>query len=101
MKVPIEQYNRAYQLVKEDVAKFGSSVVVFVDYDCDAVCACKILTVIYNFNYNNQISNLLQQSLFQSDFISYNVVCVNGLEDLERGYQELIMNNSMVCSGYK
>lgn len=46
MKVPIEQYNRAYQLVKEDVAKFGSSVVVFVDYDCDAVCACKILTVI-------------------------------------------------------
>lgn len=44
---------------------------LLVNFDVDAICACKIL-----------------QSLLKCDNVSYTVAAVNGIESLNRSYQE-------------
>jgi len=63
--VTSDQFQKAYQWIKEDSLGGGCTVLIFVSPDTDSLCACRILT-----------------SLLQSEFISYNIKPVSCYEDV-------------------
>jgi cell division control protein 45 len=65
---PREEFHAAYGQIKHDALQTGgSSVLVLVALDVDALCASAILT-----------------SLFKADFVSYALLPVRGYEDIVR-----------------
>lgn len=46
MLIQLEQFGKVFQLIQEDAVKPGVTVLILVAYDCDAIAACRILTVI-------------------------------------------------------
>ncbi|GLE06921.1 hypothetical protein PINS_up016663 [Pythium insidiosum] len=65
---PREEFHAAYGQIKHDgIQSGGTSILVLVALDVDALCACEILT-----------------GLFKADFLSYTLLPVRGYEDILR-----------------
>ncbi|TMW69627.1 hypothetical protein Poli38472_001783 [Pythium oligandrum] len=65
---PREEFHAAYGQIKHDgIQSGGSSILILVALDVDALCACEILT-----------------TLFKADFLSYTLLPVRGYEDIIR-----------------
>jgi len=67
---PKAHLNEVYLNIKDSSVNSGCSVIIYVGLDCDAICACRILT-----------------ALFKSDQISYKMKPVGSLEDIKEHYK--------------
>lgn len=45
IKINDDKFDALFRMVKEDSLGSGVTVLILVAYDCDALCACHILTV--------------------------------------------------------
>jgi cell division control protein 45 len=81
MLIPLPQWEKAYQLIKSESLNSGCSVLIFVSHDCDAICACRILT-----------------HLLASDMISFAVMSVSGEEELQQSFRDMTSNNEQLRS---
>lgn len=45
VKLTDDKFDALFRMVKEDSLQGAVSVLILVAYDCDALCACHILTV--------------------------------------------------------
>ena len=62
----VREYDRAYKRIRRNALEGGMSVLILVAPDCDAICACRILTVCRNCLHNNAttIFSTSQSELF-------------------------------------
>ena len=72
-----DEIHTAYAAVHEGSINGGCTVLLLVAQDCDALCACQILT-----------------SLFRSDNISYKIKPVSGYDDIRAAYEDLVKDNA-------
>lgn len=45
IKIEDQQFDVCFKMISKDARHGGITVLIFVAYDCDAICACHILTV--------------------------------------------------------
>jgi hypothetical protein len=45
IKIADAQFDVCFKMMAKDATDGGITVLIFVAYDCDAICACHILTV--------------------------------------------------------
>ena len=100
MLVSLESIDHAYKQIKHNAQ--GNSVLIFVAPQCDALCACTILTVsspsVLAFWRGGARCELLDsaQDLLQSDMIQYTLKPVSGESDIRKAVTELIENSDEV-----
>eukprot|EP01126_Amoeba_proteus_P040439 TRINITY_DN4313_c0_g1_i12.p1 TRINITY_DN4313_c0_g1~~TRINITY_DN4313_c0_g1_i12.p1 ORF type:complete len:356 (-),score=54.15 TRINITY_DN4313_c0_g1_i12:1061-2128(-) len=74
-------FKNIFALIRQEAQKIGVTVLIFVAYDCDSLCACQIFT-----------------TCLKLYFIKYSVVGVHSYEHLDSAFRREMEGNSSVRS---
>lgn len=79
-------------MVKEDSLGTGVTVLILVAYDCDALCACHIITVLFSKKLYWQ-----EQACLKLEWVKYSVMGVASYDHLDSIYRREMKANPDVC----
>lgn len=103
MLLPKEHLDEIFRRIREDAVAGCCTVLILVAPDCDALCACRILTVrrcgTRRAFLLGLIHSIPSQTLLRCDNVAYKIKPVASYEDIAHANAQLLVPNDEVRGG--